>query len=352
MEYRRLGRSGLRLSQFSLGSWITYGNQIDTAAARELMATAYDAGVNFFDNAEAYAAGRSEEIMGAALRTLKWPRLTYVVSTKFYFGLDDGWAGASPQPNRNRTLNRKYLLDAIDGSLRRLGLDHVDLVFCHRPDPETPIEETVQAMHDIVRAGKALYWGTSEWPAQAVREAWNLADRHHLAKPVMEQPQYNLFHRGRVEYEYAPLVRDLGLGLTTWSPLAGGLLTGKYRDGIPPGSRAADERHPYLRGELLDTRRNAAVGQLAIIAAELGGSVAQLALAWAVRNPAVSTVILGASQPKQLAENLGALEMLPKLTPPVLRSIEATVAPWRRRERMREFLRATGLLGLSGRGAG
>ena len=350
MEYRRLGRSGLRLSQFSLGSWITFGNQLDPAAARELMAAAYDAGVNFFDNAEFYAGGRSEEIMGAALRELKWPRLSYVVSTKFYFGLNDGSASAPPQPNRHRTLNRKYLLGAIDASLRRLGLDHVDLVFCHRPDPDTPVEETVQAMHDIVRAGKALYWGTSEWPARAIRESWNIAEKHHLAKPVMEQPEYNLFHRGRVEYEYAPLVRALGLGLTTWSPLAGGLLTGKYRDGIPPGSRGADERHAYLRGELLNARCNAAVSQLAIVAAELGGSVAQLALAWAVRNPAVSTVILGASRPQQLAENLGALQMLPKLTPTVLRTMEAAVAPWRRKEQLREVLRVTGVLGLLGRG--
>jgi voltage-dependent potassium channel beta subunit len=349
LEYRRLGRSGLRISQFSLGSWVTFGQQVDVAAARELMAAACDAGVNFFDNAEVYAKGQSEQIMGEALRQLGWPRLNYVVSTKFFWGLDRAPAGQPPRPNRQDTLNRKYLLQSIDGSLRRLGLDHVDIVYCHRPDPHTPIDETVGAMHDLIRSGKALYWGTSEWPAAAIREALAVAERHHLHKPVVEQPQYNLFHRARVEWEYASLVRQHGLGLTTWSPLASGLLTGKYRQGLPAGSRGADERNAYLRQGLLDARRNAAVAQLEPLAAELGGSLAQLALAWATHNPAVSSVILGASNAAQLQENLGALALLPRLTPGMVRRIEAVVAPWRRQALLKEAARASGLLKLLGR---
>ena len=224
MNYRRLGRSGLKVSELSFGSWVTYGNQLGEDLARECMAAAHDAGVNFFDNAEVYARGQSERLMGNAFRKLGWPRESFVVSTKFFWGLNDG-------PNEKHTLNRKYLMAAIDGSLERLQLDYVDLVFCHRPDPDTPIEETVWAMHDIIRAGKAHYWGTSEWSAAAIVAAWQIAERAHLAKPVMEQPQYNLFHRERVEVEYAPLYEELGLGLTTWSPLASGLLTGKYNAG-------------------------------------------------------------------------------------------------------------------------
>ncbi|MFN5699795.1 MAG: aldo/keto reductase, partial [Betaproteobacteria bacterium] len=235
MHYRSLGRSGLRVSALSLGSWVTYHNQVDAAAAFEMMAAAYDAGVNFFDNAEVYAGGRSEEVMGLALQQLKWPRLNYIVSTKFFWGLDrDGEA-----VNRKDTLNRKYLMQAMDGSLRRFGLDHIDLVYCHRPDPNTPIEETARAMNDIIVQGKALYWGTSEWSAADIRAAWELCDRHGWHKPVMEQPEYNLFRRKRVEQEYARLYQDTGLGLTTWSPLASGLLTGKYSQGIPEGSRGA-----------------------------------------------------------------------------------------------------------------
>ncbi|MGZ5074172.1 MAG: aldo/keto reductase, partial [Usitatibacter sp.] len=227
MNYRRLGRSGLKVSELSLGSWVTYGNQLDTGAARECMAAAWDRGVNFFHNAEVYANGKSEEIMGEALKKLAWPRLKYVVSTKFFWGITEG-------PNEKATLNRKYLMNAIDGSLARLKLDYVDLAYCHRPDPATPIEETVWAMHDMIERGKALYWGTSEWSAAEIMAAWQLAERHHLRKPVMEQPEYNLFHRERVEKEYARLYDDIGLGLTTWSPLASGLLTGKYRKGVPP----------------------------------------------------------------------------------------------------------------------
>ncbi len=284
-----------------------------------MMAAAYDAGVNFFDNAEAYAAGRSEELMGQALKKLGWPRLNYVVSTKFFWGLDrDG-----ESVNRKDTLNRKYLLQAIDGSLARFGLEHIDVIYCHRPDPHTPIEETVRAMSDIITQGKALYWGTSEWAAADIRAAWELADRHGWHKPVVEQPQYHLFHRQRVEQEYARLYEDTGLGLTTWSPLASGLLTGKYVQGVPEGSRGALQAMAFLRDGLTHPAKNAAVAQLAPIAAELGGSLAQLALAWVARNPRVSSVITGASKVAQLQANLGALALVGKLTPEVLARIDA-----------------------------
>jgi len=319
MQYRRLGASGLKVSELSLGSWVTYHNQVDLKAATEMLAAAMDAGVNFFDNAEAYAAGRSEVVMGEAFRALGWPRLNYVVSTKFFWGLDrDGDA-----INRKDTLNRKYLMHAIDGSLARMGLDFIDLVYCHRPDPATPIEETVWAMSDMIRQGKALYWGTSEWSAADVRAAWDIADRHHLHKPVVEQPQYNLFHRKRVEHEYARLYDDIGLGLTTWSPLASGLLTGKYRSGVPAGSRGALANMGFLVKGLTDKAKNDAVAGLEAIASELGGNVAQLAIAWANRNPRVSSVILGASRLSQLTDNLGALALTPKLTPEVLARIDA-----------------------------
>ena len=323
MQYRRLGRSGLQVSELSLGSWVTYHNQVDTAAAREMLAEAMGAGVNFFDNAEAYAGGKSEVVMGEAIKALKWPRLNYIVSTKFFWGLDREGNAA----NRKDTLNRKYLMQAIDGSLSRMGLDFIDLVYCHRPDPATPIEETVWAMSDMITRGKALYWGTSEWSAADIRAAWDIADRHHLHKPVMEQPQYHLFHRKRVEQEYARLYEDIGLGLTTWSPLASGLLTGKYRDGVPDGSRGALQGMGFLVKGLTDAGRNAALPQLAIIAAELNCSLAQLAIAWAARNPRVSTVITGASKVAQLRDNLGAVDVLPKLTPEVMARIDAINSP-------------------------
>ena len=323
MQYRRLGRAGLRVSTLSLGSWVTYHNQVDTGSAVEMMAAAHDAGINFFDNAEVYAGGRSEEIMGAALKQLAWPRLNYVVSTKFFWGLDR----AGEAVNRKDTLNRKYLMQAIDGSLKRFGLEHIDLIYCHRADPHTPVEETVRAMSDIITQGKALYWGTSEWSASDIRAAWEIAERHHLHKPVMEQPQYHLFHRKRVEEEYSRLYGDIGLGLTTWSPLASGLLTGKYRDGVPEGSRGALENMAFLRDGLTNPAKNAAVAQLEPIAAELGGTLAQLALAWVAKNPRVSTVITGASRLSQLQANLGALELLDKLTPDVLARIDAVTQP-------------------------
>ena len=318
MQYRRLGRAGLRVSVLSLGSWVTYHNQVGADSAVEMMAAAYDGGVNFFDNAEGYAAGRSEEIMGQALKRLGWPRLNYVVSTKFFWGLDR----AGEAVNRRDTLNRKYLMQAIDGSLKRFGLEHVDLVYCHRPDPHTPIEETVWAMSDMIRQGKALYWGTSEWSAGDIRAAWEIAERHHLHKPVMEQPQYHLFHRKRVEQEYARLYEDIGLGLTTWSPLASGLLTGKYRDGVPAGSRATVENYGFLRDGLTHPARNAAVSKLAEIAAEMGVTTAQLAIGWAASNPRVSSVITGASSADQLRSNLGAVQACERLTPELLKRID------------------------------
>lgn len=323
MRYRRLGPSGLRVSELSLGSWVTYHNQVDVNAAVEMLAAALDAGINFFDNAEAYAGGRSETVMGEAFQRLNTPRLNYVVSTKFFWGLDR----QGDAVNRKDTLNRKYLMQAIDGSLKRFGLDFVDLVYCHRPDPHTPIEETVWAMSDMIRQGKALYWGTSEWSAEDIRAAWDIAERHHLHKPIVEQPQYHLFHRRKVEDEFAPLYEDIGLGLTTWSPLASGLLTGKYRSGIPAGTRGAMETMAFLREQLTDQAKNEAVAQLAPIAAELGATLAQLAIAWCTKNPRVSTVITGASKPAQLQDNLGALAVADKLTSEVMARIDAVTKP-------------------------
>jgi voltage-dependent potassium channel beta subunit len=318
MNYRRLGRSGLQVSELSIGSWVTYGNQVDRRLARESLAAARDAGVNFFDNAEVYAGGKSEEIMGHALKELAWPRVSYVVSTKFFWGLNEA-------PNQYHTLNRKYLMNAIDGSLARLQLDYVDLVFCHRPDPHTPIEETVWAMSDIIARGKAQYWGTSEWSADEIRAAYEIAERHHLHKPVMEQPQYNLFCRKRVEEEYQRLYEDLGLGLTTWSPLASGLLTGKYRNGVPAGSRAELQGFDWLRNALTDTNKNNIVVRLGDVADELGCSLAQLALAWILKNPNVSTVITGASRVEQIGENMKAHDVAARMTPEIKERIEAIV---------------------------
>jgi voltage-dependent potassium channel beta subunit len=318
MNYRRLGASGLKLSELSFGSWVTYGNQMNDSLARECMAAAYDAGVNFFDNAEVYARGESESIMGRVLKALGWRRASYVVSTKFYWGLNDG-------PNEKNTLNRKYLMQAIDASLARLQLDHVDLVFCHRPDPDTPIEETVWAMHDMIASGKALYWGTSEWSAAEITAAWHIADKHNLRKPVMEQPQYNLLHRERVEQEYARLYEDLCLGTTIWSPLSSGLLTGKYNDGTPAGSRATLKGYDWLAARVLDPHKLEKVRRLMPIAAGLGCTMAQLALAWCLKNPHVSTVITGASKPAQVTENMKALAVVPLLSADVMSHIDTAL---------------------------
>jgi voltage-dependent potassium channel beta subunit len=287
-------------------------------AAVQCMSAARDAGVNFFDNAEVYAGGQAERIMGAALRELGWPRASYAVSTKFFWGLSGG-------PNERNTLNRKYLLGAIDGSLERLGLSFVDLVFCHRADPDTSLEETVWAMHDIIDRGKALYWGTSEWTADEISAAWEIADRHHLHKPVTEQPQYNLFCRRRVEQEYARLYRQIGLGLVTWSPLASGLLTGKYRDGVASGTRGALEGYAFLKERLVDPKRNAKVTELAEVALELGCTAGQLAIAWCLKNPNVSTVITGARTPAQVRENMLAAEVAPRIDAAIMSRIASII---------------------------
>ncbi|WP_253253633.1 potassium channel beta subunit family protein [Acidithiobacillus marinus] len=322
MIYRRLGRSGLQVSLFSLGSWVTFHNQVDHVGVREMMAMAWDAGVNFFDNAEVYANGESEVLMGKALKELSWNRLDYVISSKFYWGLKGGEMPQSSINSRN-TLNRKYLLQAVDGSLQRLGLEYLDLIYCHRADQHTPIEETVWAMHHIIEQGKALYWGTSEWSAAEIMAAWEIAERHHLHKPVMEQPEYHLFHRQRVEKEYARLYEHMGLGLTTWSPLASGLLTGKYLNGVPEGSRASLQALSFLKEGLLDPDKNAAVAELRDFAQSINCSVSQLALAWVAHNPHVSSVILGASRQEQLQENLAALHVLKALTPENVQRIES-----------------------------
>ncbi|MGZ9164274.1 MAG: potassium channel beta subunit family protein [Anaerolineales bacterium] len=315
MEYRHLGRTGIRVSELSLGSWVTFKNQVDVKAAVEIMSAAYDAGVNFFDNAEVYASGKSEEVMGAALKQLGWRRGSYLVTTKFYWGLHDG-------VNEKNTLNRKRLIEGVNGSLERLQLDYVDVIYCHRSDKTTPIEETVWAMHNIIEWGKALYWGTSQWDADEIVAAINIAERHHLHKPVTEQPEYNLFERTRVEKQYARLFKDYGYGSTTFSPLASGMLTGKYLQGIPKDSRAALKGYDWLHESVTDQEKLANVRALQPIADELGCTLSQLSLAWVIKNPNVSTVITGASRVEQLHENLKAAEIAPRLTPEIMKRID------------------------------
>ena len=318
MEYRRLGPTGLQVSVLSLGSWVTFGDQFGVGEASECMQAAYEAGVNFFDNAEAYAGGESERIMGEAIAKLAWPRWSYTISTKVFWGLHE-------IPNMKNTLNRKYLMQAIDGSLERLGLEFVDLLFCHRADSNNPIEETVWAMSDIVASGRAHYWGTSEWTADEIRAAWNIAERHHLHKPVMEQPQYNLLARGRVEFEYLRLYEDQGLGLTTYSPLASGVLSGKYLDGIPEGTRGALEGYEWLQHSINNQKTKDRVRRLQPIAADLGCTLAQLSIAWCAKNPRVSTVITGASRVAQVRENLLALDVMEQLDPSTMERIEVAL---------------------------
>ncbi|MDH3276238.1 MAG: aldo/keto reductase [Gammaproteobacteria bacterium] len=315
MNYRHLGKAGIQVSELSLGSWVTFHTQSGIESVTAMMAAAYDAGVNFFDNAEGYAGGKSEEIMGAALKKLGWRRGSYLVSTKLFWGLNEG-------PNEQNTLNRKYLLESIDGSLRRLDLDYVDLLFCHRADPTTPIEETVWAMHNIIERGKALYWGTSEWEAEDILSAIEVAERHHLHKPVVEQPVYNLFQRHRFGPQYERVYRDYGYGSTTWSPLASGLLTGKYRKGIPGDSRGAVEGLGWLQKELTDAEKLAKVSALEPIANSMGASLAQLSLAWCLQNPRVSTVLTGASRVEQVRENMKALDFVDSFTPELMNEID------------------------------
>jgi voltage-dependent potassium channel beta subunit len=316
VEYRRLGRSGLKLSCLSFGSWVTFGYQLDDAGAMECMKLAYDAGVNFFDNAEAYADGESERIMGRALRRLGWGRDTYCVSSKVFWGGDLPTQGG---------LSRKHVHDACHAALERLQVDYLDLFFCHRPDPETPIDETVRAMDVLVRQGKVLYWGTSEWSAEEIREAHRQALALGLTPPTMEQPQYNMFHRGRVEREYRALYEEIGLGTTIWSPLASGILTGKYRQGIPAGSRVTLPDYDWLRARLDSPESRERIRKTAALeplAREAGLSLAQLAIAWCLRNPHVSTVILGASRIDQLRENLQSADRAAALDAGAMQRIE------------------------------
>ncbi len=316
MEYRRLGKSGIKVSALSLGAWVTYGGQVGEDRAHECMAAAYDAGVNFFDNAEGYAGGEAEVVMGNVIKKLGWQRENIVVSTKIF------WGGSGPN---DTGLSHKHVIEGANKALKRLQLDYVDLIFCHRPDPNTPIEETVRAMDLLIKQGKAFYWGTSEWSAAEIVRADGIARQYGLTPPAMEQPQYNMFTRARFEQEYDILYRELGYGTTIWSPLASGLLSGKYNDGIPADSRAALKGYEWLQSGITPERIEK-VRQLQPIAADLGGTTAQLALAWCLTNPNVSTVITGASRAAQVTENMKALDIAPKLTPEILDQIEAILA--------------------------
>lgn len=319
MDYRRLGRSGLSLSRLSLGAWASFGQAVGRSTAREMIAVAWDHGINFFDNAEGYANGEAERLMGDVLVDLRLPRDGWCVSSKVYFG-----SAQEPRPTQ-KGLSRKHVHDACHAALKRLRVEYLDLYFCHRPDPETPIDETVWAMDALVRQGKVLYWGTSEWSAQDIREAHRVAQAHHLTPPTMEQPQYNLLERQRVEVEYAPLVAALGMGITAYSPLASGLLTGKYNDGIPADSRLAREGYTWLQRGLRGER----IGQLrayATLAGELGIAPGTLAIAWCLRNPDVSTVLLGATSVPQLLQNLEALSVGARIAPADWQRIEAVLA--------------------------
>ena len=320
MEYRHLGKLGIRVSALSLGAWITYGGQVGEDVAYDCMAAAYEAGVNYFDNAESYANGEAEIVMGRVIRQAGWKRSDVVISTKIF------WGGDGPN---DTGLSHKHLVEGINASLERLQMDYVDLLFCHRPDIHTPVEETVWAMNQIIQQGKAFYWGTSQWSAQQIMDAYGIARREHLIPPLMEQPEYNMFHRERVEREYALLYEKIGLGTTIWSPLDSGILTGKYNRGIPEDSRLAKET--WLQRELVQEKIEK-VRQLAPIAEELGSSMAQLALAWCLKNPDVSTVITGASRPEQVRENMGALDLVGRLTPEVMERIEGILdnkpEPW------------------------
>ena len=315
MKYRHLGKTGIQVSELSFGSWVTFHNQADVKLAVDMMSAAYEAGVNFFDNAEVYAGGKSEKVMGEALKQLKWRRGSYLISTKFYWGLNNGI-------NEKNTLNRKRLIEGIHASLERLQLDYVDLIYCHRHDPTTPIEETVWAMHNIIEWGQALYWGTSEWAASEIIQAIEIAERHHLHKPVVEQPQYNMFERKRMEGDYTRFYKEYNYGSTIWSPLASGLLSGKYNKGIPKDSRGALKGYEWLKNKLTDEQKLAKVAALEPIAKELGCTLSQLALAWCLKNPFVSTVITGASRVEQVHENMQASDVVDKITTEIMETID------------------------------
>lgn len=313
MNYRHLGKAGIKLSELSLGAWVTYGGQVGEEIAEKCMIAAYEAGVNFFDNAEAYASGNAEIVMGNVIKRLGWQRDDLVISTKVF------WGGKGPN---KRGLSHKHIIEGVNKSLKRLQMEYVDLLFCHRPDPETPIEETVRAMDILIKQGKAFYWGTSEWSAADILRADGIARQYNLTPPTMEQPQYNMFHRQVFEAEYLPIFKELGYGTTIWSPLASGLLSGKYANGIPEGSRAALPGYDWLLEETITPERIEITRQLAPVAADLGCTLAQLALAWCLKNPNVSTVITGASRVEQVHENMKALDVVDKLTPDVMDRID------------------------------
>lgn len=317
MEYRRMGRSGLQLSVLSYGSWVTFHKQIDDSIADELMGIAYDNGINFFDNAEAYALGESEKMMGRILKKKNWDRTSYTVSSKAFFG----WRGKENKPNQTG-LSRKHLMEACHEALQRLQLDYLDLFFCHRPDPHVPIEEVVWTMHNLIQQGKILYWGTSQWSAAEIMEAHRVAQQYGLIGPTVEQPQYNMFERFKVEQDYLPVFRNVGLGTTIWSPLAAGFLTGKYLNGIPDDSRLAIQGFDWLKERWVQEAKIEKVKKLALLAQEMGVSLAELAIAWTIKNPNVTTAILGATKKQQLEENLKALQVLPLLTPEIMEKIE------------------------------
>ncbi len=317
MEYRRMGRTGLQLSVLSFGSWVSFSKQINDRTADQLMGMAYDQGVNFFDNAEVYALGESEKMMGRVLKKKKWDRSSFVVSSKVFFG----WRGKANLPNQTG-LSRKHIMEACDEALQRLQVDYLDLFFCHRPDKKTPVEETVWAMNHLLQQGKILYWGTSEWSGVEIMEAHRVAQQYRLIGPTVEQPQYNLFERSKVEVEYAEIYKNVGLGTTIWSPLAAGLLSGKYNDGIPENSRFALQGFDWLRDRWMVDDRIKRVKKLGELAARLGTSTAALSIAWCIKNPNVSTAILGATRKQQLTENLKALEVMNLLTPEVMEKIE------------------------------
>ena len=317
MNYRRLGKAGIKVSELSLGAWVTYGGQVGEEVAEKCMVAAYEAGVNFFDNAESYAGGNAEVVMGNVIKKLGWERTDLVVSTKIF------WGGKGPN---NTGLSYKHIVEGVNKSLRRLQMDYVDLLFCHRPDPNTPIEETVRAMDQVIRQGKALYWGTSEWSAAEIMRADGLARQYNLTPPSMEQPQYNMFERNSMEKEYPILFRELGYGTTIWSPLASGLLSGKYNNGVPADSRANLKGYEWLRDSMVRPDRIEKVRALAPIAGELGCSMSQMALAWCLKNPNVSTVITGASRPEQVTENMKALDVTAQMGPEVMERINTILA--------------------------
>lgn len=317
MEYRRLGKTGLQLSVLSFGSWVTFHKQIDDSLAEELMGIAYDSGINFFDNAETYALGESEKMMGRILKKMNWDRTSYVVSSKAYFG----WRGKANKPNQTG-LSRKHLVEACNEALQRLQVEYLDLYFCHRPDKDVPVEEVVWTMNTLIQQGKILYWGTSEWSGVEIMEAHRVAQHYHLIGPAMEQPQYNLFERYKVEYEFEEIYKNAGLGTTIWSPLAAGLLTGKYNNGIPDDSRFAIQGFDWLKDRWIAEEKLAKVRELSEIVKELGSSLAAFSIAWCIKNPNVTTAILGATKKEQLLDNLTALNVLPKLTPEVMNRVD------------------------------